>query len=354
MVNGRVLGPTLTPLTSGVTTLSRPVAGVAAVSATQMARFSPPAVSTANAVVRETPQVELVDTATGVVRAVSPMVEGPLSTLVGTQRVNVNGRSLVVDAAKNVAYVLTVSGLSVVPLNAAAAGPGGGAASSATAISNNGVLNLASGKTSIAPGSVISIYGQNLGGGGSASAAPLPTRMGGTCVTLDEAPLPLTMTSTGQINAYLPETITAGRHSLVVRAYERNAASATYSMTVSKFAPSVFVNETTTQAAIYKANGSAVTNKNKANRDEVLTMYASGLGVTKSGVPVEDVQVFFGDPRMTQSEVIVDKVELDPAAIGVFRLSLRVPGFHTSGDSLAVTLRIGGVDSPAGVTTGVN
>lgn len=201
---------------------------------------------------------------------------------------------------------------------------------------------------------MISIFGQNLGEGGSASATPLPARLGGTCVTLDESPLPLTMTSTGQINAYLPETITAGRHSLVVRAYERNAASATYSMTVSKFAPSVFVNETTTQAAIYKANGTPVSNRNKANRDEPLTMYASGLGVTKNGVPVEDVKVFFGDPRMTQAEVIVDKVELDPETIGTFRLSLRVPGFHVSGDSLAVTLRIGGVDSPAGVTTGVN
>lgn len=352
VVNGRILGPTLTPLTSGVTTLTRPVAGVAAVNATQMARFSPPTVSTANAVVRDIAQVELVDVANGLTRAVSPMVEGPLSTQVGTQRVNVNGRSMVVDAARNVAYVLTVSGLSVVPLNTPAAG--GGGVSAATSISSNGVLSLASGKTAIAPGSVISIFGQNLGATGSASATPLPMRLGGTCVTLDEAPLPLTMTSSGQINAYLPETITAARHSLVVRAYERNASSATYSLTVSKFAPSVFVNETTTQAAVYKANGSAVSNRNKANRDEPLTMYASGLGVTKSGVPVEDVRVFFGDPRMTQSEVIVDKVELDPAVIGVYRLSLRVPGFHTSGDSLPVTLRIGGVDSPAGVTTGVN
>jgi len=362
VVNGRILGPTLTPLTSGVTTLTRPVAGVAAVNATQMARFSPPTVSTANAVVRETAQVELVDVANGLTRAVSPMVEGPLSTQVGTQRVNVNGRSLVVDAAGNMAYVLTVSGLSVVPLNVPATGggpggiPGGGATgqSTATSISSNGVLSLASGKTAIAPGSVISIFGQNLGTSGSASSPPLPTRLGGTCVTLNESPLPLTMTSAGQINAYLPETITAARHSLVVRAYERNAASASYSMTVSKYAPSVFVNETTTQAAVYKANGSAVSNRNKANRDEPLTMYASGLGVTRNGAPVEDVKVYFGDPRMTQSEVIVDKVELDAAAIGVFRLSLRVPGFHTSGDSLPVTVRIGGVDSPAGVTTGVN
>ncbi|MBL8173985.1 MAG: beta-propeller fold lactonase family protein [Bryobacterales bacterium] len=354
VVNGRVLGPTLTPLTSGVTTLSRPVAAVAAVSATQIARFAPPSISTANAVVRDTPQVELVDVATGLTRSVSPMLEGPLSTQVGTQRVNVNGRSLAVDSARNLAYVLTVSGLSVVPLNAAVTGGAGGGASAATSISSNGVLSLASGKTAIAPGSVISIYGQNLGSSGSMSSTPMPTRLGGTCVTLDESPLPLAMTSTGQINAYLPETVTVGRHSLVVRAYERNAASAMYSLTVSKFAPSVFVNETTTQAAVYKANGSAVTNRNKANRDEALTMYASGLGVTKDGVPVEDVQVFFGDPRMTQSEVIVDKVELDAAAMGVFRLSLRVPGFHTSGDSLPVTLRIGGVDSPAGVTTGVN
>jgi hypothetical protein len=46
-------------------------------------------------------------------------------------------------------------------------------------------------------------------------------------------------------------------------------------------------------------------------------------------------QVFFGNPAMAQSEVIVDWSGLVPRLIGVYQLKLRVPG-------------VGGVNSPTG------
>ena len=94
-----------------------------------------------------------------------------------------------------------------------------------------------------------------------------------------------------------------------------------------------------------------------------------GLGATKGAAVkagqaspdspfalTDTVQVFFGDPKMKQSEMIVDWSGLEPGLIGIYRIDIRVPGFHTAGSSLPVTLRIGGVDSTAAVmpTTAVN
>ena len=59
----------------------------------------------------------------------------------------------------------------------------------------------------------------------------------------------------------------------------------------------------------------------------------------------DEVKVFFGDPNLKQSEVIVDWSGLTPGLIGVYQLNLRVPGFHGSGEELPVTLRLGTVNS---------
>jgi uncharacterized protein (TIGR03437 family) len=242
--------------------------------------------------------------------------------------------------------------------------PGGGVlpgpAAGAVSINQNGVVNAANFTTSIAPGSVVSIYGQNLAEPAKAEGPALPTLLGGACVTLDGAPLPVFLTSPEQINVQIPPATAAGARSLVVRNINRHLTSPAYRLTVQKYAPAVFVNEGTGLAAVYHADGSPVTLKSKARRDEPLTLFATGLGATKgatvtAGRPspeaavTEAVQVFFGDPRMKQSQMIVDWSGLAPGLIGVYRIDLRVPGFHEKGDALPVTLRIGNVDSP---TTG--
>ena len=58
------------------------------------------------------------------------------------------------------------------------------------------------------------------------------------------------------------------------------------------------------------------------------------------------VQVFFGNPRYKQAAIIVDRSALEPGEIGVYRLNLRVPGFHINGKALPVLLKVGGVSSP--------
>jgi uncharacterized protein (TIGR03437 family) len=260
---------------------------------------------------------------------------------------------MAVHAATNTAYVLTTSGLSIASLPAATQAPGPGqgqqpgvSPAAAVFINSGGVVNTGDYSKLIAPGSVVSVFGQNLAANEQRASPPLPYIMGGVCVTVDDSPVPLVMTSPAQLNFYLPADTKTGTHRLVVRAVDRNLASSSYSFSVQKYAPVALENPDTGLAAVYRLNGTPVTRNAKAKRDETLYLYAMGLGVTKNG-ETEGVRLFFGDPNLKQSEMIVDESVLAPGMLGVYRITLRVPGFHEKGDSLPVRLRIGGVDSPA-------
>src|SRR5207247_4982909 len=81
---------------------------------------------------------------------------------------------LVFDGSNNV-YVLTWSGLTAVSL----AQTGGRVPS----FQAGGVVNTATGKRQVSPGSLISIFGSNLADAASAGGPPLPRLLGGVCVT---------------------------------------------------------------------------------------------------------------------------------------------------------------------------
>ncbi len=364
VVNGMLFNQSLTrvadaptiqmPARAGQTiTMNRPVAAVTPVSATAYARFVQPLQTSTTALPAEPPVVELVDAATGAVLRSASALEGPLSTVIGGGRAFINGRTMAVDPSGQAAYVLTTSGLSIVPLDPPAR-------ADRPTVNRNGVVNMASYTTAVAPGGLISIFGQALGSSETPTSTPLPNIMGGACVTLNNRPLPLLLTSPTQINAQLPFDLAPGRYTLVVRAVDRKTASAGYALTVSKYAPAVFVDPLTDQAAIYHPDGQPVTKNNPARRDRVVSIFATGLGAVKgarvlAGTPAPEeppaltdpVKVFFGDPRWQQSEMIVEWSGLQPGAIGVYRIDVRVPGFRTRGEALPVTIRIGGVDSPS-------
>jgi uncharacterized protein (TIGR03437 family) len=231
-------------------------------------------------------------------------------------------------------------------------------------VNNNGVVNLANSSTTLAANTIIGIQGANLASDASApSGSTLPSVLGGTCVTLDTTAIPLLLTSAAQINGQIPPATTAAKHTLTVRSIA-NHTSASSSITVSKYAPAVYVDATTGEAAVYHADGTPVSKSNPAVRDEPLVMYASGLGATTGGTVTAGnpspssplavtgtVQVYFGNTGYKQSAIIVDWSGLAPGLIGVYELKLRVPGDHMKGDALPVTIKIGSVSSSASVST---
>src|SRR5260221_209690 len=83
----------------------------------------------------------------------APALEGPLATVAGNNRANIDGRLMGVDGGLTTAYVLTATGLSVVPLD-----PINNAGR--PAVSTGGVVNVGSYTTAIAPNGLVSIFGQ--------------------------------------------------------------------------------------------------------------------------------------------------------------------------------------------------
>jgi uncharacterized protein (TIGR03437 family) len=369
LANSTILNQSLTPIGSIVSTTSTTpmVSAVASVSANRYVRFIQPTRANANTSPTTAPTVDLADTTTGLASQTVSLLEGPTSTVTGTTRVNVSGRTMAVDSTGTILFALTTSGLSISTLAATTGtqpgggGPGGGLPSNLANIplpNNGGTVNLFSYLPQFAPGSLISIFGNNLGDSAPATSTPLPTILGGTCVTLNNQPLPLFLTSAGQINAQLPPTMAAGRYPLVVRSISKKAASPSQTITIAKYAPAIFTNTATHMAYVFHADGRAVTTDNKAERDEPLVMYATGLGATHGGAvtsgkpapsdplaTTDPIELYFGNPLYKQAAIIVDFSGLAPGLIGLYQINLRVPGFHISGDSLPVTLKIGGISS---------
>jgi len=355
VVNGTVLNQSLTPI-SGTTApgqlATATIPAVTAVGNNQYARFSMPVRANATAVVTALPAVELVNTDTGQMLRRLPALEGPIASVIGTQRTNIDGRTMVVDASGNNAYVLTTSGLHIVSLEAPNL-------LDRPTISNGGTVSLGSYTTDLPAGGIASIFGRGFGPSGVASTNPLPTLINGVCVTLNNTPLPLFSTSSGQINVQIPFDRAAGTFPLIVRDTNRKVASLQQNVRVVRAAPSVLVDPATKQAAIYDLEGNAINASNPTTRDRRLVIYALGLGPTKgtrvaagaaspSATPAEiadPIKVFFGDKRYSQAEMIVKWAGLVPGFVGLYQINIYVPGDRMRGDDLDVTIRVGTVEN---------
>lgn len=367
VVNGTVVNQSLSILSSAGTvtgavpgrpgataTTVKPIAAVSAIGTNLYARFAPPRVAAANVVVTEPATVELVDPTTGIVRGQAfQAVEGPLSTLVGNNRLNINGRTMVTDAQGTTAYVLTTSGLSIVPLETVPA------ANRPAIQAQNGVVNAVSRLPQLAQGGIVSILGRNLGRDDKAPEGNLPFELGGVCVTINNTALPIASTSPGQVNVQIPWDLAAGRYPIVVRNLEQKLASAPANITVARYAPAVIVDPDTKEPAIFHIDGRRVNKDNPPSRDDRLLIYAVGLGpvtgvrLTAGQVTPESpeavtgsVKVFIDDPTIREAEMDVESSKLVPGLVGVYQIQIYVPWYRRRGDSLPVTIEINKVQSP--------
>ena len=357
VVGGAFLDASLTPVagtTNGFSPSGRPVAAVAAIAANQVALFTTPLRATATSAVTDPGQIEVYDPTTGGLMGSATALEGPSTLVIGNGVVTTFAHTLAVDATSSIAYAITATGLSIVTVSPSAANT-----AIRPAVNPGGIVNLADFTGGLAPGGLLTVFGKNLGTMATATAtatAPLPTQLGGMCVTLNNTPIPLELASPGQLNAQIPVTLAPGRYPLVLRSITNQAESAASTVTISQYAPAVLM--ASTQASIVHHDGTYVTKDNPAVRDEKLFIYATGLGATKGATvttgavtpaappaTTATVQVFFGNPNLKQSQMIVNSSVLVPGMVGIDQITITVPGFHQKGDKLAVTLKIGGVSS---------
>jgi YVTN family beta-propeller protein len=229
--NGPPAQPGQPPTTTIVSAGLRNVASVAALDENYFVRLTTPVRNNITAVTRDEvrPTLELVDTRTGAEQLVAVAPENPNYTVFGTQRINIPPRQMVVDS-KGTAYVLTISGLSVIPLTST----GTSGSRPAIATGSRGIVNSTDGTPNFKPGSFITVNGTNLASAATAEVLPAPTVLGGSCVVFNDVALPLLKSSSGQLSAQIPETVRPGTNVVQVRSLNNAMSSDPVVVTVQR------------------------------------------------------------------------------------------------------------------------
>jgi uncharacterized protein (TIGR03437 family) len=214
------------------------------------------------------------------------------------------------------------------------------------------VVNAADGTQPVAPGGLISLFGSDLSPVSQASRqVPLPTILGESCLTVNGQPVPVMFVSPRQINAQLPFAVD-GTTQLVLRT--PGGVSDAFNVTILPSAPSIFRSstagtETGIATVIRNSNGLVVTPSNPVHHNDVLTIYATGLGRTspavESGVPspAEPLASAVISPVVTLGGVpmAVEFAGLTPGQIGVYQINVRIDGRAPLGLSVPLSISQG-------------
>jgi uncharacterized protein (TIGR03437 family) len=179
-----------------------------------------------------------------------------------------------------------------------------------------GIVNAAGATPdgSVAPGSIITIYGQNLAGALQLGPTnPLAQTIGNVTVMVNTMLMPLMFVSPGQINAQVPQELAPGNYTLTVNWLGQAPVSGTF--TVSRDAPGVFIQENAQNiplAAALHQDGSLITLASPARRNEIVSLYGTGFGPYNQ--PVAD-----GFPApMTPLYPVTDAVTVSAAGSAPF------------------------------------
>ncbi len=211
-------------------------------------------------------------------------------------------------------------------------------------IQAGGVVNAAKYSAELAPGSMASVFGQNLAEGTTAaSEVPLPATIAGVSVEIIEAgkpaiAAPLYFVSPGQINFQVPFNVATG--TVQVRVRNARGVSNAASVAVSRVAPAIFTVDasgTGDALAINAQDFSLKTSSRPAVPGEYLALLVTGLGqVTPAAVagrpggdndrwgPLNHTVV---KPRvyLGSQEVTVIFSGLMPRFAGVYQINVQVP-----------------------------
>lgn len=218
--------PTITTVSAG----QRNVASVFPLSETRFLRATTPVRQNITTATRDDARttLELVDIRTQSESVAAVLPENPQFTVFGATRINVPSRQMILDARGENAYAISISGLTVLPLRSDnTTQPRLPAGIRAVVNSNDGTPNFR-------PGSFVSITGTSLASTAAADSLPLPTVLGGACVTLNDVPLPLINTSPTQISAQIPENVRPGQNVLQVRSLATAQSSEPIVVTVQR------------------------------------------------------------------------------------------------------------------------
>jgi uncharacterized protein (TIGR03437 family) len=218
------------------------------------------------------------------------------------------------------------------------------------------------GGSSLAPGSIASLYGTNLAGPTIVSdqAPPLPLSLGGTSMVVGNVTVPLFFVSPGQINFQVPYFTLTGPAGTNLVINQGTLASAAVRVTVTPFAPGLYTTNSQGSgqasaliagtAAIVAPNG-AFPGSRPAKKGEFVSLYCTGLGAVNNrpplGAPSPSGPLASTTtlPTVTVggASATVSFSGLAPGYVGLYQVNIQIPNNAPTGDAVQVNLSIGGV-----------
>ncbi|MGD0774625.1 MAG: hypothetical protein ABSC05_17570 [Candidatus Solibacter sp.] len=238
---------------------------------------------------------------------------------------------------------LTVSGFTVLPWNydVAVAPP-----------KITSVVNAADGTAPVAPGGLISVYGQQMSPVNMAtSEIPLPTALGESCLTVNGVAVPVLFVSSQQINGQLPFNV-VGNAQMTLRT--PGGISDNFNFSILSAAPSVFrtgaAGPETGLATITRAdNGEFITPTNPVHPGDSIVIWATGLGVTSPPVgsgmsaPSNPLASAVNQPVVQLGGVAlnVGYAGLVPGSVGLDQINATVPNSVPQGLSIPLVIAQG-------------
>lgn len=246
----------------------------------------------------------------------------------------------------------------------------------APTIGAGGILNGASlsraASAALAPGSIASIFGENLATETMlASGLPWPTTLGGVSVTFAGMPASVLYVSPRQVNVQLPYSVLElGQTTRLAPVVVTRMGTASMPMDVAivRAAPAIFTTNGMGTGAAVAMNSADATmaqpmsaGSRPARIGSVISIYATGLGQVSpslaTGRPSGDVnrramllpEVLIGG---RPAQVLYAGVE--PNVPGINLINVMVPTGVTPGGAEPLQIRAGGVTSSDRVTVGVD
>jgi uncharacterized protein (TIGR03437 family) len=270
------------------------------------------------------------------------MVEAPVApTTISTSPLM---RSLAPLNDRSAVISLSISGIMVLPwgYDAAVAPP-----------KISSVVNAADGLQPVAPGGLISVYGQQMSPVNMATKEiPLPTALGESCLTVNGVPVPMLFVSSTQINGQLPFRVD-GNATMTLRT--PGGISDNFNFTILPAAPSIFRSgtagpQTGLATVIRTDDNQIVTPTNPIHPADSIVIYATGLGRTAPAV--DDGLPAPSDPlgqAIIQPDVTLGGVPLNvsyaglvPGEVGVYQINATVPLKVPQGLSIPLVVNQGG------------
>jgi uncharacterized protein (TIGR03437 family) len=287
--------------------------------------------------------IQRVDTTSGVTIRPTRMTEAPVvgdSTFAFT-------RTLAPLYSRSAIVNLTISGFTVLPwtYDESVAPP-----------RIDRVVNAADLSGSVAPGGLITLFGNQLSPVNLATKEiPLPLALGDSCLTVNGLSVPVLFVSPTQINAQLPYE-TTGNTTLVLRT--PGGVSDNYNLTILPGAPGVFRTgvagpETDIPTIVRDANGILVTPSNPIHRGDTLGIYLTGLGQTTPAMqagqpaPSDPLAVTLTQPTVTLGGQALTVLfsGLTPGSVGLNQLNVAVPKTVPTGLAVPLTISQNGVST---------